>query len=277
MFAAPLPSEVRAHGAAGIGFASRDGATRLAGLYQRDPLRVLFPHPAAGDITSAVLVTTSGGLTGGDRLDIRVGAGSGSAGMVLGQAAEKLYRSAGGDTVIDVVLSIDDDAWLEWLPQETILFDGARLRRKTRINLAPGARLMAAEFLVFGRRAYGETLSTGLIRDGWEVYRDGKLAWADALHLEGDLAEVLDHPACFDGARACATLVWSGEEQTELARELLDETGVRCAATSVNGLTIVRWLGPDAAALRWSFGNFWAAFRAAVAGLPGRLPRLWEV
>ena len=272
----------RTHGAASVTFARDDGATRLAGLYQQDPLRFLFPEVPAGEIPTAVLVTTSGGLVGGDRLDVSVAIGDGAQAMVFGQAAEKVYRSLGPTSRIAVELSVARDGWLEWLPQETILFDGARLKRRTRIEIAPGARVLAGEILVFGRVASGERLSRGLVRDAWEVRRQDRLVWADALHLEDDMAGVLADPACFDGAAAYGTIIYADVEplrRLDLARSLVDAGagGLRAGATVVNGVLVARWLGRDAGNLRRAFGDFWAAFRAAAGGRRGTLPRLWHV
>ncbi len=280
MSAVTLPSEAR--GRAALRFVHIDGETRLAGLYQHDPLRVLFPQPAEGEAPCAAIVTTSGGLVGGDVVEIEVSTGPGARALVMPQAAEKVYRSAGADCRIDVVLDVGAGGWLEWLPRETILFDGARLRRLTRIDVAPGARVLAGEMLVFGRHARGERLVTGLVRDAWEIRRDGRLVWADALHLDERLAEILAHPAGFDGAQAAATTVYTDDAPDQLpdaARELLpgDTADLRCAATVVSGVLITRWIGRDAFRLRREFGRFWAEFRGRAAGLPARLPRLWDV
>ncbi|MGH6662123.1 MAG: urease accessory protein UreD [Rhodospirillales bacterium] len=286
MSVATLRSEPAAatqtHGAASVAFARDDDVTRLTGLYQRDPLRVLFPDVPEGEIPTAVLVTTSGGLVGGDRLDVSVSVRDGAEAMMFGQAAEKVYRSAGPTCRIAVELSVGRDGWLEWLPQETILFEGARLERRTLIEIAPGAHALAGEILVFGRIAGGERLSHGLVRDAWEVRRQGRLAWADALHLEDDMASVLADPACFDGATAYATIVHAGDDaagRLDLARFLLAQHGggLRAGATVVNGVLVARWLGRDAETLRRAFGDFWAAFRAAAGGLRNILPRLWHV
>ena len=135
-------------GAAEIRFDRRDGVTRLAQLYQRDPLRVLFPTPAAGDPPVAVIVTTSGGLVAGDRLDIRVELVPGAVAHVTAAAAEKVYRSTGRTTTIKQTLSIGPGAALEFLPPETILFDGARLRRETRVNLASGSGFLGGDIVL---------------------------------------------------------------------------------------------------------------------------------
>jgi len=267
-------------GAAAITFADTAGVTRLEHLYHRAPLRVLFPAPQPGDVPLAALVTTSGGLVGGDRLRVDATVRPGAAAMVAGQAAEKVYRSAGADVRVAVTLTAEEGAWLEWLPQETILFDGARLRRQTTVDIAPGGRILAGEMLVFGRTARGERLKTGLVHDAWEVSKSGRRVWSDAFRLEGDLERPLDHPAGLDGATAYATAVYVGDDAADrlaAARGFLKGAGVRAAATCVAGVLIVRWLGDSGAAVRLAFGLFWCGFRGIVAGLPPSLPRLWHV
>lgn len=239
MSVATSPSEtaeaIVMDGAASVRFAVRDGRTRLADLYQRAPLRVLFPDPPPGDVLGAAIATTSGGLVGGDRLAIGIEVGNGARAQVSAQAAEKVYRSTGADVRIEVRLSVGAGAWLEWLPQETILFEGARLRRLTAIDIAPGGRLMAGEMLAFGRAARGESLTRGLVRDVWEVRRDARLVWADALHMAADLAAPLDHPAGFGGARAYATAIYVGDgavDHLDAARSFAVSEGVAPASPS---------------------------------------------
>lgn len=268
-------------GEAVLGVRAADGVTRLAELYQRDPLSLRLPHPEPGDILEASLITTSGGIVGGDRLTVVVTAGAGARLRVYPQAAEKVYRSLGPDSRIAVTLKAEAGAWLEWLPQETILFEGARLRRDTRVEASAGARVLAGEFLVFGRRASGESLTQGLVHDAWRLTRGGRLAWADALHLEGDLAAPLASAACLGGAGACASLVYVADDapaQLAALRLLLppETAESRHALTAVNGVVVGRFLG-DALAVRRSYGSFWAAARHALAALPTRLPRLWHL
>jgi urease accessory protein len=262
-------------------FGNDEGRTRLARLYQRAPLRVLFPTDGERGVTTAVLVNTSGGLVGGDRLEAGVTADDGAAVLVTSQAAEKVYRSVGPCCRVDVALTAASGSWLEWLPHETILFEGARLDRTTRIDHAPGAQVLAGEMLVFGRRARLEMLTRGRFRDAWEVRREGRLVWADALAATGDLAAVLATPACLAGAAAVATALYLGDSMkraVDLARDLTAAivasdmaTGVTCVA----GVLVCRWLGRDARALRDAFGAFWAAFRHRLGGLPSALPRVW--
>ncbi|HYH20626.1 MAG TPA: urease accessory protein UreD [Azospirillum sp.] len=275
------PGRLTIHGRAEVAFER----ARLGTVYHTDPLRLLFPTPAGGDPPTATVVTTSGGLVGGDRLEITVTVGQGASALVTAQAAEKVYRSTGADVRFDVALSVADGGWLEWLPQETILFDGARLRRTTSTNVAGTGRLLAGELLVFGRVARGERFATGLARDAWEVRRDGRLVWADALHLDGsggdgDIPAVLDHPAGFDGATAYGTIVYVGPDAAahlDAARAMLADAAPHAGATVLGEVLVMRLLGKDAHRLRTDFGRVWAAFRALAGGWPERLPRLWHV
>jgi urease accessory protein len=263
----------------------RSGATRLAHLYQRDPLRVLFPAPEANDIPLAILLTTSGGLVAGDRLAIDIKVGEGAAAHVTAAAAEKVYRSTGATTVITQQLRVAEGAWLEYLPPETILFDGARLRRETRIERAAGAGFLGGGILVFGRQARGERLTHGLINERWEVWHNGSLVWGDALHLDGDIRAIIADPACFDGAAACATLILAppkGDPAVFLnaARTIQARAtapGLQAGATVVNGLLIARWLAADALAVRLTYAELACHLREAAMGLPPCLPRLWHV
>lgn len=268
-------------GEAVLAVRARDGVTRLTDLHQRDPLSLRLPQPARGDVFEASLVTTSGGVVGGDRLAVAVTAGADARLRVYPQAAEKIYRSLGPDSRIAVTLKAESGAWLEWLPQETIVFDGARLRRDTAVEVAPGAHVLAGEFLVFGRRASGESLTQGLIHDAWRLTRGGCLVWADALHIAGSLAPPLASTTCLGGAGAFASLVYAADDaarQLPALRELLapETQGAQHALTAVNGVVVGRFLG-EALAVRQSYGAFWAAARAALAGLPAQLPRLWHL
>jgi urease accessory protein len=278
-------SEGGVSGVAEIGFGCRDGGTRLAHLYQHDPLRVLFPQPAEGEASTAVLVTTSGGLVAGDRLHVSVSVGEGAAAHVTTAAAEKLYRSTGPTTIVEQRLALESGARLEFLPQETIVFDAARVRRTTTVELGPGAAFLGGGILVFGRRAHGESFTSGLLHDVWEVYRGGALLWGDALHLDGDIAATMADPACFAGAAACATFILAPRqgdprdfiEGARAVQERSAAPGLRAGVTAVAGLLIARWLGPDALSLRRAYADLAAHLRRAALGLPVRLPRLWHV
>lgn len=268
----------RSDGAACMTFKSRAGRTELADLYQSDPCRVLFPGPDPGEPFLAVLLTTSGGLAGGDRVEIDIDAGADTVSVVSSQSAEKVYRSLGASTVIRAKLAAAAGAWLEWLPHETILFDRARLDRRIELHLAPGACVLAGELIVLGRTARGESFDSGLLHEAWRVLRGGKLAWADVMRLDGDIPELLAHPAGFAGNFAQATVVFAADDapaHVDAARVALESCASTAAVTVVNGLLIARFLARDAQLLRREVGLLWLALRRAGGGPTAPLPRVW--
>jgi len=278
-----LPRLQRCDGALTLGLTrGADGATRIDDLYQRDPCRALFPLAEADDVFQAVMLTTSGGLTGGDRIAAAIRAGAGTRALVTTQAAEKIYRARAANTEISMALAVEAGAWLEWLPQETILFDGARFRRETRIELAADARLLAAEIVVFGRAAHGERIAAGSYRDRWRIAREGRLVWADALSWTDTPLDALKHPAGFAGAVAVATVVYAGPDAAghlATAREALAAAtrakAARSGVTCVNGLLVARFLASDAQVLRSDLARLWCMLRHKAGNLPARLPRTW--
>lgn len=278
----PISAHQRVNGATRIEFSATDGKTRLADLYQRAPCRVLFPDTDRGEPIQAVLLTTSGGLTGGDHLQTDFVANAGACATLTSQAAEKIYRALPDDDAarIDVRIAAGADAYVEYLAQETILFDGARLRRRLDADLAPGARLLATESLVLGRRAMGESLCRGFIHDVWRIRRGGRLIFADALHLDGDIAALRAAPFGFGAATACATLIYAADDAPALlmpVRARLGEADVPAVAhaTTRECLLILRLLADDAALLRRALVRAVGIVRSLAAGLSERLPRVW--
>lgn len=262
----------RASGESRVAFDLRDGRTRLGDLYQRDPCRVLFPQAEPGEPPQAVHLTTSGGVTDGDSLRMAIEVGPGAVAVATTQAAEKIYRAAkgGGHCAIDVAVRIAEGAALEWLPQESIVFEGARLKRRTVAEVEPGGSLLACEMVVLGRAASGETFTRGLLLDSWSVRRTSRLAWTDTLRVEGQTPT----GAGFGTANALATVIGVWDEpqpQFEKARALLDAaTDVRAGVTLVNGVMVARLLG-EATAVRHAAVRFLTDFRGR------RLPRVWHV
>jgi len=241
---------------------------------------VLFPRTGAEEIEQAFVTNVSGGIVAGDALEVEVEAGPGSRCLVGAQAAEKVYRSPGPRSHCEVQLRAGADSWLEWLPQETIVFDAARFHRRTRMEVAAGARLLAGEWLVLGRVAHGALPSRLELRERLEVHREGKLVWADCLRIDESGMQTLAHPACLDGARALASVVYVGEDATQLldaARDFAQAEGCMAGASLVEGLLVVRWMAARPLDLRRALAHFWSSFRARAAGLPKRLPRIWHV
>jgi urease accessory protein len=270
----PLPRHQRAHGRAELGFVRTPRGTVLRHLFHAAPLRVLFPTPEPGDLPLAALVNVGGGLAGGDSLAVEAHLAEGCGASLCTPAAEKVYRSLGDPTRLDTALHVAEGATLEWLPQETILFDGARLERRMQARLAPGARLLAAEMLVFGRAARQERLTQGALFDSWRLWRGGRLHWADATELSTGLAAQLAAPFGFGGAEASALLLLAaGEAETMAGRDLLRQAGFD-ATLARPGLLLARFLG-RAGTVRDALSAAIPTLRGGVLGLPPRLPRLW--
>lgn len=260
----------RAVGAVTFDVHVKDGATRRRELHESGSLRVRFPSPEQQGL-SAVFVNTAGGIAGGDRFNIDIAAGEGAHLTVTTAAAEKIYRSHGPDAQVNIALRAGANARLCWLPQETILFDRARVARKIDIDLAQDASLLLCEIVVFGRAAMGEAMARGSFTDRWRMKIGGKLAFAETVRLDGDIAAKLASRAVANGGVAIGTaLVVPGDESiVARIREASDAFGAEVGVSAWNGFAMARFCAQDAARLR--------ADMMKVLGCvsPSGLPRLW--
>lgn len=250
------------------------GPEGLRHLHHRAPLRALFPEgERPGAPLEVAIANVAGGLAGGDSAETLVALEGGARATLTGAAAEKIYRSLGGaEARVSARLDLARGAALEWFPQETIVFEGARLRRRLEARLDPEAALLATEMLVFGRRARGERFASGALLDSWRVWRGDELLWADALRLDDPGPEVA-RAFGLAGAEASALLLLAApgaERHRDLARDL-----AQGAATLARpGLLLLRWLA-SASEVRSGLRGAVAALRHAALGAPARLPRLW--
>ena len=201
------PALQRAEGEGRIAAKTRDGRTALDTLYQHGCAKIRLPRSHDGRL-QAVLINSSGGLTGGDRMRWSARAGAGARLVVTTQACERVYRSAGGAARVATTLRAESGARLDWLPQETILFDGSALDRTLDVELAEDAAFLGVEAIILGRQAHGDPGFLAAIRDRWSVRRGGRLIHAEAARLDGGDALARDNPALLDGARAYATLLY---------------------------------------------------------------------
>lgn len=257
------------------------GVSRLRDLYQRAPCRVLFPDVEPAEPLQAVLLTTSGGLTGGDRTSVECNVEANARATLTTQAAEKLYRALPGaaPTHCAVALRAGENAWAEWLAQETILFNGACLRRSFTAQLASGSRMLAVESVVFGRQAMGEEMRAGLLHDSWRIHRAGRLLWADTMRLDGDIAALRRQPFGFGRGSACCTMVYAADEARELlepVRALLEDSPAESGVTLLDGLLIIRFLDSDTPRLRARVVSVAGFIRHSAAGISRMLPRVWH-
>jgi len=259
----------RARGQISLKLAQSDGVTRPMRVHEEGSARVRFPH-VRSDALEAVIINTAGGIAGGDRFDFEAAVEKDSRLVVTTAAAEKIYRSLRPDAYVAVKLDIGPAARLAWLPQETIMFDGARLSRTIEVDLAADAALVLAEAVVFGRSAMGETVGQGRLVDRWRVRRAGRLVFAETLHLDGDIAKKLAEPAVAHGGRAVATILMSPGDggQVNAVRALQDDFAGEVGISCWNGLAVMRFCARDGAPLRHDM-------IAALTALRIPLPRLW--
>jgi urease accessory protein len=260
----------RARGKVAFDVHQAEGVTRRRHLHESGSLRVRFPSPEAEGL-SAVFVNTAGGVAGGDRFDIDISTGPGSRLAVTTAAAEKIYRAEGPAAQLNIALKAEAGSHLAWLPQETILFDRARVERRIDIDLADTASLLLCEIVVFGRAAMGERMQSGEFVDRWRMRRGGRLVFAETIRLDGDIGEKLSQPAIANAGVAIGTaLIVPGDEAlVERIRELINSFRGEVGISAWNGFAMARFCAQDAAKLR-------ADMMAVLGRASGAaLPRLW--
>lgn len=260
----------RARGAVRFDVHLKDGATRRRALHESGSLRVRFPSPEDHGL-SGMFVNTAGGIAGGDHFAIEIAAGEGTRLTLTTAAAEKVYRAPGRPAQLDIALKADAGAHLSWLPQETILFDRARIARRIDIDLHESASLLLCEIVVFGRTAMGEQMREGSFVDRWRVRRGGRLVFAETVRLDGDIAGKLAQGAIAKGGAAIGTaLIAPGDAALiDRIRESAGAFGGEVGLSAWNGFAMARFCAQDTARLR--------ADMMAVLGRASEvpLPRLW--
>ncbi|WP_425364963.1 urease accessory protein UreD [Jiella endophytica] len=246
------------------------GRTRLEDLHQAGCLKLRFPK-LPGDTSEAVMVNTSGGLTGGDRLDQSFAVGAVARLCVTTQACERIYRASSGRAEVATTIRIAEDGFLAWLPQETILFDESALTRRLDLDAAAGARFVVSESVILGREMMGETVRTGSFRESWRIRIGSRLAFAEETRLEGPVADETTAAASLGGNRAFATLVArqkTPEVHLDAVRAAIGEAG---GASLVDGLIVARIVAPSGYLLR-------KRLVPAIAALAeGAVPRIWSL
>lgn len=255
-----------------MSFTQREGRAALDGLRQSGSLKLLFPR-RSGAAAEAVLVNTAGGVTGGDRFSLRAEIGPEAAATITTQAAERAYRARDAEPGrIDTRLRVAVGGELNWLPQETILFDGCRIARNLRIDMAGNARLLMVESLIFGRAAMGETLTDAQVSDRIEIRREGRIAHLDALRFSGDVAAHMARSHVAAGAGALASLVLI---RPDAAAHL---AGIRAALPASGGASLV---GEDMLLIRLLAIDSYLLRRTLVPILHrlsgNQLPRPWMI
>jgi urease accessory protein len=266
-----VPHYIRADGEIRAGFVRSAKRTGLSQVFERGGLRLRCPNLAHG--CEAVLINTAGGVAGGDRARYTFEIGADAQVVLTTQAAEKVYRALGPPSQAEISLRLASKARLDWIPQETILFDGARFNRKLEADLAEDAALLLVESVVFGRLAKGETATTGFFKDRWRIKRQSRLIYAEEAHLTGNIAQTLDRIAAGGGARMIACMLYAApdaETHLAIARHALAGSTAQWGASAWKGLLLVRILSPSPERVRSAIVRLLAAVRGCDA------PRVWK-
>ena len=260
----------RARGEIRADFVAHGAHTRVGRLYETGGLRLRFPKTR--ETCEGVIVNTAGGIVGGDTARLSITAGAGAHVALTTQSAEKIYRTDGPPARIETSLNLEDGASLEWLPQETILFDHASLVRSLDVDMAADARLIACESVVFGRQAMGESCVNGDFRDRWRVRRAGKLIFAEDTKLVAPAA-LLARPAIGAGARAVATFVHVAPEapaRLEDCRVALADADCEWGVSALDGFLVARLVSPSPEKMRLAILKLFSCLLGRAA------PRVWQ-
>jgi urease accessory protein len=262
---------IRAVGGLAVSARADGEISAIQSLHEYGGYRIKCPSPRAA-VLEAVMINTGGGVAGGDRISIAASASPCSTLALTTATAERIYRATSAPTEIDVSLTVADDATLAWLPQSTIVYSGASVQRRIAAELTASARLLLAETTAYGRTASGEVMQAGRFNDQWRIKRDGRLVFADATRLSGDVDAALLRPAVAGGASITSLLVCVApdvEQRRDQVRNALSAHALLSGVSAWNGLLTVRLLGDR-------LDHIANALRAAVAALNVvPLPAAW--
>lgn len=273
----------RATGQVQVSFKRRGSHTVLDDLFQSGSGKVRMVRPEQGRIYEAVLINTSGGMTDGDRYEAKLGWGEGTTATASTQAAERYYQSLGEDASVVTTIDVSENASAFWLPQETIMFDGAAYRRETLVNLRQTSNFIGIESSIFGRAAMGEIVSQGRLREKWQIRIDDRLMFADAFSLEGNIDQLLTKKSVANGALAISTLIYKGPDMSEMrdrVNEMVAQSEAIGGATCVGPIMVVRLFAPNSQLLRNVSAAIVDAFLACVVhtgSTHSLLPRVWSL
>ena len=280
---AELPVQTGWQAALSLAFERRGGRSVLAGNTHRGPLRVQKAlYPEGDGVCQTIVLHPPSGIAGGDQLHISASVAQGAHAQLTTPGAGKWYRSGGAEASQRVDLVLGEGATLEWLPQETIAFDGARAHMETRVALAADSRYIGWDILCLGRAAAGERFANGRFDLFYRVDRGSKPIWLERGGFAGN-DPMLVSPAGWAGHTVCGTLLCTFPELPQQAATLLESLrsiapndGAGHAITALPDLLVARYLGDSSEAARLWFAALWAVLRPACCGRPAILPRIWN-
>lgn len=263
-----------------LGYTVEAGRTVLTRRQHFGPLRVQKPlYPEGSAVCHTLLLHPPGGIAGGDRLQMDIAAGSGAHALVTTPGAAKWYRSAGGQARADLSLKVAAGAMVEWLPQESIVFDGARAHSTATIDIADGGLFIGMDLWCLGRTASGERFASGTLALDTRIRVDGRTRWLEQARLEGG-GPLLGSTAGLAGAPVFGSLIAAGIDADDAllagCRTAPAPVTAACGITRLPGMLIARYRGGCTQEARAWFVHMWALIRPAMTGRPARTPRIWN-
>ncbi len=262
----------RSHGRAKVSFALRNGQTVLQDLAQQGSAKAMLPK-VFSPVPEVVFLNTSGGLTGGDVLQYALELDQGTRVTATTQTAERAYASISSTAAVTVAAKLGAGAHLDWLPQETILFNHAQVNRNTQIDLGEGASVLLVESLILGRKAMGEAVCNAALTDRRMIRQQGRPFWCETLRLDRSALADAALPALLGGAQALAVIAFVAQNAQDSANALRDlpcHMGAQMAVSGWNGRCVIRILATDGWPLRQQIIKVISTLRVAP------MPRVWQ-
>ena len=218
---------------------------------------------------TAYLINTAGGLAGGDAFSYEIALAQKAKLTITSQAAERVYRSLGPPAKIESTINLEAESSLNWLPHETILFDGASLNRRINIDLSDYARFLGLEATIFGREASGENINSIFFREEWRIHRGGKLVHSDIIKLDGALP---NSKATLGNNRAIATIILIEPNSHIDLEKLREAIGPRGGVSAWNGKLVARLIAKDGMILKKTIVS-----ALSVLASQAEMPKTWAL
>ena len=257
-----------------LAYERRADKTILAQVQVQAPLKVQRPFYPEGEICHSVMLHTAGGIVGGDRLDVSVSLQAQAQALLTTAAATKVYRSNGPQANQQILLQLAADASLEWLPQETILFNGAVYQQSLRVELAAGATWLGWDMTRLGRSASGERFDAGIWRSRTEVWQAGQLVWVDPQRVQGG-GEMLASLPGLDNSVAVGSMALVGATISPELLAQLRAASPQIGITRLQSGLLCRYRGGSTAECRQAFVAVWKLLRPIYLARPACIPRVW--
>lgn len=263
-------------------FACRGAGTVLAARHHRGPLAFQKPlYPEGAEVCHGIVLHPPGGIAGGDHLVISAKAQPGARVLLTTPGAAKWYRSEHLPASQHLHIRIGGGAALEWLPRETIVFDGARAEMTTEVSLADDACYVGWEMLCLGRSAAGERFRRGRLKLATRIAIDGRLLWLERGFVDGD-SPLLDSPVGFAGHAIAGTLLAAGRDIAPTLLRQARDCAANEAPAGTAGVTVLprlllaRYLGDSVERGYAFFTQLWRLLRPALLGREACPPRIWS-